>query len=196
MSDPAQDAAPPIQAYYKLTFPNFEYYLQTLSVTIGRRPIDKSSRSQHHNTDPIIVKPEDHLPDGSEPPDPSLVKGEQVAIESLQTLARGGIPPSPDKSRPEPPPSPQPSSSSSRPSRRSLASSAFPHIDVDLGPLKSISRLHARIDYDDTIDKFVFYVNGRNGAWVDGTWVGCGGRVALGVKYVPSLHGLLTLVRV
>ncbi|KAG8920808.1 Pre-rRNA-processing protein fhl1 [Tulasnella sp. 417] len=36
-SSPAP-ANEPIQAYYKLSFPNFEYYLQTLSVTIGRRP--------------------------------------------------------------------------------------------------------------------------------------------------------------
>ncbi|KAG8978504.1 Pre-rRNA-processing protein fhl1 [Tulasnella sp. JGI-2019a] len=183
MPDPSSPPPAPIQAYYKLTFPNFEYYLQTLSVTIGRRPTDPppnpsldSAQSVEHN-EPAVVKPEadqDQIPNS-----------EEVALECLQTLARG-IPAIADKvEEAPPPPSPHPSSSSSRPSRhsrRSLASSAFPHIDVDLGPLKSISRLHARIDYDDSIDKFVLYVNGRNGAWVDGAWVGCGGRVALGAR--------------
>ncbi|KAG8847029.1 Pre-rRNA-processing protein fhl1 [Tulasnella sp. 330] len=181
MPDPSSPPAP-IQAYYKLTFPNFEYYLQTLSVTIGRRPIDPPANlpldapqsTEHH--EPVVVKP-----DGDQDILDSIVQSEEVALECLQSLASG----IPIMSEEAPPASPHPSSSSSHPSRqsrRSFTSSAFPHIDVDLGPLKSISRLHARIDYDDSIDKFVLYVNGRNGAWVDGAWVGCGGRVALGAR--------------
>lgn len=71
----------PIQAYAKLEFPGFSYYVQTLEVSIGRRPAhlpnDNSSQSQHLTGTP---------------------------------LAPGDV-------------------------------------DVDLGPLKSISRLHAKIYY-------------------------------------------------
>ncbi|KAI0036013.1 hypothetical protein K488DRAFT_82452 [Vararia minispora EC-137] len=95
-----------ISAYYSLVFPKFTYYLQTLSVTIGRRCI------------------------------PSSAQG----------------------------------------------SSDSPQVDVDLGPLKSVSRLHARIEYDDDEERFVLAVLGRNGAWVDGAWSGKGSKVPLGER--------------
>ena len=60
------------------------------------------------------------------------------------------------------------------------SSSDSPQVDVDLGPLKSVSRLHARIEYDEDEERFVLVVVGRNGAWVDGVWSGSGSRVALG----------------
>lgn len=96
-----------ISAYYSLAFPNFTYYLQTLTVTIGRRP--------------------------------------------------------------------HPSATSS---------STSSDVDVDLGPLKSVSRLHARIEYEEEEERFVLVVLGRNGAWVDGIWAGCGSKVPLGQRYV------------
>lgn len=60
------------------------------------------------------------------------------------------------------------------------SSSENPQVDVDLGPLKSVSRLHARIEYDEEEERFVLVVVGRNGAWVDGVWSGSGSRVPLG----------------
>lgn len=60
------------------------------------------------------------------------------------------------------------------------SSSEIPQVDVDLGPLKSVSRLHARIEYDEDEERFVLVVVGRNGAWVDGVWSGSGSRVPLG----------------
>lgn len=95
-----------ISAYYSLAFPNFTYYLQTLTVTIGRRAVRTGSAS----------------------------------------------------------------------------SSDSPQVDVDLGPLKSVSRLHARIDYEEDHEQFVLVVLGRNGAWVDGIWSGSGSRVPLGPR--------------
>ncbi|KAF8529218.1 hypothetical protein BU17DRAFT_73384 [Hysterangium stoloniferum] len=95
-----------ISAYYSLAFPNFTYYLQTLTVTIGRRPIPSNNGAVA---------------------DPSLV-------------------------------------------------------DVDLGPLKSVSRLHARIEYEEEDERFVLVVLGRNGAWVDGIWAASGSRVPLGAR--------------
>ncbi|KAL1732732.1 hypothetical protein EV714DRAFT_270362 [Schizophyllum commune] len=55
-------------------------------------------------------------------------------------------------------------------------------VDVDLGGLKSVSRLHAKIEYDQDSDRFVLDVIGRNGAWVDGVWCGSGTRAPLGER--------------
>ncbi|KAM5534855.1 hypothetical protein V8D89_011410 [Ganoderma adspersum] len=93
-----------ISAYYSLVFPNFTYYLQTLTVTIGRRCVPVNTASTSDN----------------------------------------------------------------------------PQVDVDLGPLKSVSRLHAKIEYDEDEERFVLLVIGRNGAWVDGVWSGSGSKVPLG----------------
>lgn len=120
-------AAGPIQAYAKLEFPGFSYYIQTLDVSIGRRPA--------------------HIPD-------------PTANGASQAHITGGP-------------------------------KAAGDVDVDLGPLKSISRLHARIFWHaafhpaphgwaqfGAIDprqgqgSFVLQVFGRNGAFVDDVFVG------------------------
>ena len=59
------------------------------------------------------------------------------------------------------------------------SSSEQTQVDVDLGPLKSVSRLHARIEYEEEEERFVLVVVGRNGAWVDGTWCCKGNKVPL-----------------
>ena len=102
-----------ISAYYSLVFPDFTYYLQTLTVTIGRRCVPAGTASTSDN----------------------------------------------------------------------------PHVDVDLGGLKSVSRLHAKIEYDEEEERFVLLVIGRNGAWVDGVWSGSGSKVPLSDRYVPSPCG-------
>ncbi|KAI0068972.1 hypothetical protein BV25DRAFT_1910699 [Artomyces pyxidatus] len=62
------------------------------------------------------------------------------------------------------------------------SSSEQAQVDVDLGPLKSVSRLHARIEYEEEQERFVLVVLGRNGAWVDGAWSGKGSKVPLGER--------------
>lgn len=106
---PAQDK---ISAYYSLVFPHFTFYIQTLSITIGRRCAPNAAGS---------------------------------------------------------------------------SSVEYPQVDVDLGALKSVSRLHAKIEYDQHEDRFVLVVIGRNGAWVDGVWSGAGIRAPLGERYVLGL---------
>ncbi|PPQ92343.1 hypothetical protein CVT25_008693, partial [Psilocybe cyanescens] len=101
---PVQDK---ISAYYSLVFPHFTFYIQTLSITIGRRCAPNTATSS--------------------------------TSESTQ-------------------------------------------VDVDLGALKSVSRLHAKIEYDQEEDRFVLVVIGRNGAWVDGVWSGAGTRAPLGER--------------
>ena len=66
----------------------------------------------------------------------------------------------------------------------SSSSSEKIQVDVDLGPLKSISRLHAKIEYEEEEERFVLVVVGRNGAWVDGVWSGSGSRVPLSERSV------------
>ncbi|KAK7061497.1 hypothetical protein R3P38DRAFT_2829837 [Favolaschia claudopus] len=66
-----------------------------------------------------------------------------------------------------------------------LATSSVPdnfQVDVDLGALKSVSRLHAKIEYDQDEDRFMLLVLGRNGAWVDGVWAASGTRASLGER--------------
>lgn len=109
-----QDNTPPIQdkisAYYSLVFPGWTFYIQTLTVTIGRR-----------------CAPNANVPTSS-------------SLEQAQ-------------------------------------------VDVDLGNLKSVSRFHAKIEYDQEEDRFVLVVIGRNGAWVDGVWCSAGTRATLGERY-------------
>ncbi|KAL5508381.1 FHL1 [Sanghuangporus vaninii] len=102
----SEDLPDKISAYYSLVFPSFTYYVQTISVSIGRRSV------------------------------------------------RPGIPSSSDQAQ----------------------------VDVDLGPLKSVSRLHARIEYEEDQERFVLVVLGRNGAYVDKIWSGSGSRVPLGAR--------------
>jgi len=96
-----------IAAYYSLVFPNLTYYLQTLTVTIGRR----------------------------------------MGNGNNETLGEGSAP-----------------------------------VDVDLGQVKSVSRRHAQITYDDDDECWVLDVFGRNGAWVDDNWFGPSARVPLQSK--------------
>ena len=151
----AEDTSGPIQAYAKLEFPGFSYYIQTLDCTIGRRPA-------HMRT-------------------PALEEGGQQNITGAKKLKDD--------------------------------------VDVDLGMLKSISRLHVRIFYQDlprahshhlgvpgvfgqhhsgtegagtseegdaqnaqSQGRFVLQVLGRNGAFVDDVLVGRDAIVPLGKR--------------
>ena len=73
------------------------------------------------------------------------------------------------------------------------SSSDQTQVDVDLGPLKSVSRIHARIEYEDEEERFVLVVLGRNGAWVDGAWCGKGNKVPLSERYFPSYLHVCTI---
>ncbi|KIL68254.1 hypothetical protein M378DRAFT_72467 [Amanita muscaria Koide BX008] len=102
-TSPVQDK---ISAYYSLVFPHFTFYVQTLSVTIGRRCAPNPHAASSSTAEPV-------------------------------------------------------------------------HVDVDLGALKSVSRLHAKIEYDHDEDRFILVVIGRNGAWVDGVWCASGTHTPL-----------------
>jgi forkhead box protein K len=73
------------------------------------------------------------------------------------------------------------------------SSTATPQIDIDLGSLKSVSRLHANIEYDEAEERWVLAVHGRNGAWVDGVWIQPGKRTPLNERCVSQPLALLAL---
>lgn len=58
--------------------------------------------------------------------------------------------------------------------------------DIDLGALKNVSRLHARIEYEEQLEQFVLAVIGRNGAFVDSVWYEPGERVPLAERWVQN----------
>jgi hypothetical protein len=88
------------------------------------------------------------------------------ALEALVLAATSDSPPL--VSAPPPPPPPM---------RR--ASDTLEHVDVDLGPLKSVSRNHAKISYFADLGHFCLEILGRNGAWVDDRYFVRGSTVPL-----------------
>lgn len=85
--------------------------------------------------------------------------------EIIQAML-GGPPPPPPMSPPPPPP----------PAR---SSAPVEHVDVDLGPLKSVSRNHAKIEFRPDLGHFCLDIYGRNGAWVDDRYYVKGSAVPL-----------------
>lgn len=57
-----------------------------------------------------------------------------------------------------------------------------PHVDIDLGPAKVVSRQHAAITYNIDLRCWEFKVLGRNGARVDGA------KIAVGAEHATPLH--------
>lgn len=102
-----------VRAYAKLEFPQHDFFIRKLTVTIGRRP----------------------------------------------------------PSRPDPPPIPTEEEDGGP-------------IDVDLGPIRAVSRRHARIYFDWARGRWTLSVAGRNGCVVDGRWRARGEVLALGSRSV------------
>ena len=84
-------------------------------------------------------------------PDASLdIKPDLAELEKINLELNGGVV---DPLPPPPPPM--------------KFASTLEHVDVDLGPLKSVSRNHAKIEYRTDMGQFCLEIFGRNGAWVD-----------------------------
>ncbi|XAO26888.1 hypothetical protein I312_105729 [Cryptococcus bacillisporus CA1280] len=180
----------PTPAYYKLQFGDdltgFSYYVRTLTVVIGRNCERPAPVPPPAITNPSV--PTNPPLDPNEPSPPSLYSGSilttppvanlnspsvveedhEVNLEDYGPLVElaeavavkeedvaDSIPPVlelPDA----PPPPPPPKSSAN-----------IEHVDVDLGPLKSVSRNHAKIEYRSDLGRFCLEILGRNGAWID-----------------------------
>ncbi|GAA5941187.1 hypothetical protein JCM3775_006644 [Rhodotorula graminis] len=199
-----------IQAYAKLEFPSFDIYIQKLSVTIGRRPAAPPSRSPASAlpfddahaaglsledyilslTDAALVKREETLAsiDPAAPvPSSTGVKGKEKAVDDDPFLefVRSSPPPS-TSIRAEaplavtsfPPLPPRPTSAVSA----VPIAPAPPLTDVDLGPLRAVSRQHARLSFDYDVGAWVIEVLGRNGVVVEGKWRAKGQKAVLTKK--------------
>jgi hypothetical protein len=159
---PQDEAAPPddgepkrIPAYAKLEFSEgFDFYIQTLSVTIGRRP---------PRTTPL--EPEDLAPD------PLSIS---PVLRPVISAERATSPPSepPLTSNPKYSATPSPFLRPTRPTQQI-------HVDVDLGPIKAVSRDHARLYFDYPRSAWALEVKGRNGVVVDGRWRARGEQIVL-----------------
>ncbi|SCV71947.1 BQ2448_4641 [Microbotryum intermedium] len=204
-----------IRAYAKLEFATSDFYIQKLSVIVGRRPAAATATS-------ASPAPPCANENGS-------IKLEDFSLEAGETqiLLREGIETgkgdSPNEgkdaatsasSTPVPhievtPNSPGPSNGGSQPrfatsadaSSASSASTSKPNVtmssegkesavnakaptsaslaDIDLGPIRAVSRHHARIYYSEKKGRWKVEVLGRNGVVVDGQWKGKGERTTL-----------------
>jgi hypothetical protein len=122
-----------------------------------------------------IISPQIHQRPLSAPPTSDADKVDMTifdsldpdALEALVLAATSDSPPLTSVAPPPPPP----------PIRR--ASDTLEHVDVDLGPLKSVSRNHAKISYFADLGHFCLEILGRNGAWVDDRYFVRGSTVPL-----------------
>ena len=106
--------------------------------------------------------------------DPFPFESPGLSPAALEALALAATSTSP----PPPPPPPL----------HNTASESLEHVDVDLGPLKSVSRNHAKISYLTELGHFCLEIYGRNGAWVDDRYFVRGSIVPLNQGYAtPTL---------
>jgi len=58
--------------------------------------------------------------------------------------------------------------------------------DIDLGPIRAVSRQHARLYFDYELGGWAIEVLGRNGVVVEGKWKAKGEREPLSKRFVHS----------
>ncbi|GAA5984054.1 hypothetical protein JCM10908_006028 [Rhodotorula pacifica] len=197
------EEAPRIQAYAKLEFPSFDIYIQKLSVTIGRRPASALASLPSPSVplslddardagvsledyilglsdNPTIKKEESLTPhelNGLSPKELDKGKGKAREIDPFAEFVRGTSPNDGQKPAIDTKPAPAPSVAP-QPAAAPLATLT----DVDLGPLRAVSRQHAKLFFDYEIGAWVLEVLGRNGVVVEGNWRAKGQKAVLTKK--------------
>ena len=85
-----------------------------------------------------------------------------------------------------PPVEQQPVASEVAPSDVAATAPQPPQIltDIDLGPIRAVSRQHARLYFDYELGQWAIEVLGRNGVVVEGKWKAKGEREGLGKRFV------------
>ncbi|BGP16441.1 hypothetical protein JCM10213_004003 [Rhodosporidiobolus nylandii] len=197
-----------IQAYAKLEFPSFDIYIQKLSVTIGRRPASAAPPPPALDTSQLAdyilglsapqITEEKTLALFNLAPQPTSKGKENAVDESLADFLRISPPPAPPVvapahiSHPTPlfpsasasaalPPVPSTSAASTQSATAPTTpvEPSPPVTDVDLGPIRAVSRQHAKLYFDYDAGSWAIEVLGRNGVVVEGKWRAKGQRVAL-----------------
>lgn len=106
------------------------------------------------------------------------VEESKEAAEAARRPTETVSPPAPAEPSPVPPETP-------------VAPAAAPQVDaanltdIDLGPIRAVSRQHARLYFDYELGQWAIEVLGRNGVVVEGTWKAKGEREGLGKRYAP-----------
>lgn len=241
-----------IQAYARLEFPFFNFYIQKLSVTIGRRPPVSRGASiapklvQQLESEVVEVPPTEESKEPTQSkdaekasPKPEETKDAEVAFkvkkeeEEKDEQPSANVEPSEAMKEPTVKPEETPRKMSTWDDRQQTENNAGPstsmglvadvsrqnaataqtlaqpgpeaqtsaqpsdhvqtsvqaeqsgsasksdknQVDVDLGPIKAVSRNHARLFFDDTINaksgltnSWSLEVKGRNGLVLDGKW--------------------------
>ncbi|GAA6051047.1 hypothetical protein JCM3770_005472 [Rhodotorula araucariae] len=206
-----EQETPRIQAYAKLEFPSFDIYIQKLSVTIGRRPAAPAARPSAASlpfddaraaglsledyilslTDAALVKREETVMsiDSNAPALAASAKGKAVEDPFLEFVRSS--PPAAASIAVEAPIStttlpPLPALPAATPSFAFTPALQAPPsaslTDVDLGPLRAVSRQHARLSFDYDVGAWVLEVLGRNGVVVEGKWRAKGQKAVLTKK--------------
>ena len=127
-------------------------------------PKEETDSGDHLSAKQARPETDPHLPVRLDPPKDSDQSKVQTVLPLVNADSRGvteshfagscqdgGV-----QHDPEEPPPPPPESSS-----------AHLHVDVDLGPLKSVSRNHAVIQFSPDLPGWTLRIVGRNGAWIN-----------------------------
>ena len=104
-------------------------------------------------------------------------EGEQPPVPSRTTHATG------NSTLHSHSPTPDPSDAVQQPPTLETGRPEF-HVDVDLGPIKAVSRDHARLFFDYASNGWALEVRGRNGVVIDGSWKAKGECALLGRRSV------------
>ena len=169
-----------IRAYARLEFVGDErvdFYIRTLSIIIGRRPpgVQPTVPPREERSLPTYAASLDLVRSGSHGLSPVL---------RPTSYTRSTSPSEPIAEEPLPP-AEEPSFSGD-PALMPMSTEPAINVDVDLGAIKSVSRDHARLFYDQVKAAWMLEVRGRNGVVVDGKWCAKGEVAPLQQRYVCS----------
>lgn len=121
------------------------------------------------------------------------MEAEPVTVDAFAEFLKSSPPPPPPTAAPPtaeadvPPLSLPPSTSSAPPPPPAPAAAAAAPppgflTDIDLGPIRAVSRQHARLYFDYEIGGWAIEVLGRNGVVVDGKWKAKGEKEGMGAR--------------
>lgn len=195
-ADAAMAGPQQIQAYAKLEFSFLNFYIQKLSVIIGRRPPPAPAPAPVKPANAAEAKDETLGVAGLDPLSLELgdingllsqmqAQSQLQSGDSLNEIKLDGDAPSaaasagglalPQFGLPQQP-ADEAVQAPAATAAQATANSKI-HVDVDLGPIKAVSRDHARLFFDTEIDPRTGFsygwsieVRGRNGLVVDGSW--------------------------
>ncbi|KAG5457407.1 MAG: fork head domain-containing protein, partial [Olpidium bornovanus] len=191
--DPSRTA--PVQAYGKLAGANWTYFIQTLTVSVGRAPdpgaeasSDRAARakagrtaSEEHAAPSAAgpqMTPADADPGGAADKDEGDGEpgAEAGSTGRAPSAVSGGLVASSGGDRGEAPVATavqhgesgaRRSAAESRPAPHQNAQTVPTAVDVDLGPAKIVSRRHASVEFNFTSRRWNLHAIGRNGLKVN-----------------------------